>query len=135
MFTLYTHDLIASYDNNVIIKYADDTTIIGLISSNDESQYREEVENVVQWSKKNNLLLNTSKTCELVIDFCHNRNQLPITIHDSDVQIIEKSKFLDVTISHDLNWSSNTTSIAKKARQRLFFLRRLREFTRNTKIL
>lgn len=93
MFTLYTHDLVASYDNNVIIKYADETTIIGLISSNDESQNREEVENVVQWSKKNNLLLNTSKTCELVIDFCHNRNQLPITIYDTDVQIVEKCKF------------------------------------------
>ena len=50
LFTLYTHDIAASHDNNVIIKYADDTTIIGLISSNDESHYREEVENVVQWS-------------------------------------------------------------------------------------
>lgn len=135
LFTLYTHDLEASNANNVIIKYADDTTIIGLISSNDESHYREEVENVVQWSMENNLLLNTSKTCELVIDFCHNRNQVPITIHDSDVQIIEKCKFLGVTLSHDLNWSSNTTNIAKKARQRLFFLRRLREFTQNTTIL
>lgn len=78
-------------------------TIIGLITSNDESHYREEVENVVQWSKENNLLLNTSKTCELVIDFCHNRNHVPLTIHDSDVQITEKCEFLGVTLSHDLN--------------------------------
>lgn len=60
---------------------------------------------------------------------------MPITIHDSDVQITEKCEFLGVTLSHDLNWSSNTTKIAKKARQCLFFLRRLREFAQNNKIL
>jgi len=80
LFTLYTHDLEASNANNVIIKYADDTAVIGLISSNHESHYRKEVENVVQWSKENNLLLNTSKTCELVIDFCQNRNQVPTVL-------------------------------------------------------
>jgi len=80
LFTFYTHDLEASNANNVIIKYADDTAVIGLISSNHESHYRKEVENVVQWSKENNLLLNTSKTCELVIDFCQNRNQVPTVL-------------------------------------------------------
>lgn len=121
LFTLYTYDCVASHENNVIIKCADDTTIIGLISSNDESHYREEVGNV-RWSKENSLLLNTSKTCELVIDFCHKRIHLPITIQDTQVQIVENFKFLGVTLSNDLSWNLNTISIAKKARKRLFFL-------------
>uniref|UniRef100_A0AAV2L2L3 Reverse transcriptase domain-containing protein n=1 Tax=Knipowitschia caucasica TaxID=637954 RepID=A0AAV2L2L3_KNICA len=36
------------YNSNLIIKYADDTTIIGLISNNDESSYRAEIQNVSQ---------------------------------------------------------------------------------------
>ncbi|XP_073720820.1 uncharacterized protein [Misgurnus anguillicaudatus] len=31
LFTLYTHDCISTQDNTIIIKYADDTTILGLI--------------------------------------------------------------------------------------------------------
>lgn len=135
LFTLYTYDCVAAHEDNRIIKYADDTTVIGLISSNDESHYREEVENIVLWSEENNLLLNTSKTCELVIDFGQAKNHLPLSMNNTEVQIVDKCKFLGVTLSNDLKWKSNTSVIAKKARQRLFFLRKLRDFTHNTKIL
>lgn len=45
----------------MIIKYADDTTIIGLVNSNDDSYYHSEVEHAVQWSEQNYLVLDTSK--------------------------------------------------------------------------
>ena len=31
------HDCTATHDSNTIIKYADDTTVVGLISDNDET--------------------------------------------------------------------------------------------------
>ena len=37
---------------NLIIKYADDTTVIVLSTSYDDSAYRSEVENIVLWSKQ-----------------------------------------------------------------------------------
>ena len=45
-----------------MIKYADDTVIVGLISNNDESEYNEHISEVVQWCKAHNLLLNATKT-------------------------------------------------------------------------
>ncbi len=39
-----THDCTATHSSNVIVKFADDTTVIGLITDNDETAYREEVE-------------------------------------------------------------------------------------------
>jgi hypothetical protein len=33
----------AKHDSNTIIKFADDTTVVGLITDNDETAYREEV--------------------------------------------------------------------------------------------
>jgi hypothetical protein len=33
----------ARHDSNTIIKFADDTTVVGLITDNDETAYREEV--------------------------------------------------------------------------------------------
>ncbi len=36
LYSLYTHDCTATHSSNVIIKFADDTTVIGLITDNDE---------------------------------------------------------------------------------------------------
>ena len=41
LYSLFTHDCMARHDSNTIIKFADDTTVVGLI--NDETAYREEV--------------------------------------------------------------------------------------------
>ncbi len=43
LYSLYTHDCTATHSSNVIIKFADDTTVIGLITDNNETAYREEV--------------------------------------------------------------------------------------------
>ncbi len=46
LYSLYTHDCTATHSSNVIVKFADDTTVIGLITDNDEMAYREEVSTV-----------------------------------------------------------------------------------------
>jgi hypothetical protein len=43
LYSLFTHDCMARDDSNTIIKFADDTTVVGLITDNDETAYREEV--------------------------------------------------------------------------------------------
>ncbi len=40
LYSLYTHDCAATHSSNVIVKFADDTTVIGLITDNDETAYR-----------------------------------------------------------------------------------------------
>ncbi len=56
------------FSTNHIIKFADDTTVVGLITNNDESAYRREVAQLTEWCKIHNLSLNTNKTKEMVID-------------------------------------------------------------------
>ncbi len=65
LYSLYTHDCRPVHGSNSIIKFADDTTVIGLIRDNDETAYREEVQHLAAWCTDNNLLLNTSKTKEI----------------------------------------------------------------------
>ncbi len=69
LFTLLTHDCTAKFSYNHIIKFADDTTVVGLISNNDETHYREEVAQLAEWCGANNLSLNVEKTKEVVLDF------------------------------------------------------------------
>jgi hypothetical protein len=39
MYSLFTHDCMAKHASNSIIKFADDTTVVGLIINNDETAY------------------------------------------------------------------------------------------------
>ncbi|KAI4886868.1 hypothetical protein NFI96_031235 [Prochilodus magdalenae] len=71
LYSLYTHDCTARHSSNVIIKFADDTTIVGLISNNNEEAYREEVSFLTHWCRENNLSLNVNKTKELIVDILH----------------------------------------------------------------
>ncbi|KAK3545985.1 hypothetical protein QTP70_018819 [Hemibagrus guttatus] len=50
----------------------------------------------------------------------------PLNINRSNVEIVKSTKFLSVHLAEDFTWSLNTSSITKKAQQRLYFLRRLR---------
>ena len=56
-------------------------------------------------------------------------------LNGTEVEMVKSIKFLGVTFSQDLSWHENTKTIIKKSQQRLFFLRRLKEFTQNTQIL
>ncbi|KAF7697681.1 hypothetical protein HF521_004191 [Silurus meridionalis] len=128
LFTLLTHDCIAMHCSNHIIKLADNTTVVGLISKNDESAYREEVQWLTAWCGDSNLSLNVDKTKEMVMDFRRAQSShSPLIIDGSSVEIVKSTKFLGVHLADNLTWSLNTSSITKKAQQRLYFLRRLRK--------
>ncbi len=136
LYSLYTHDCTATHSSNVIVKFADDTTVIGLITDNDETAYREEVSTLTKWCQENHLSLNIDKTKELVVDYRRqSREHTPITIDKTPVDWVSSLKLLGVHITEDLTWSAHTDAVLKKAHQRLFFLRRLRKFGTSPRIL
>ncbi len=99
LFTLLTHDCTAMFSSNHIIKFADDTKVVGLISNHDETHYREEVAQLAEWCGANNLSLNVEKTKEVVLDF-RRRNSIdhpPLTIDCSTVERVSSTKFLGCT--------------------------------------
>jgi len=59
LYALFTYDCVATHSSNTILKFADDTTILGLTTNDDETAYREEVT-----SQGNNLSPNVCKTKE-----------------------------------------------------------------------
>ena len=69
LYSLFTNDCISHHESVRITKFADDTTLAGLIKCEDETAYRQEVSTLVKWCGENNLLLNASKTKEIIVDF------------------------------------------------------------------
>uniref|UniRef100_A0A673Y9S4 Molybdenum cofactor synthesis 2 n=1 Tax=Salmo trutta TaxID=8032 RepID=A0A673Y9S4_SALTR len=116
------------HSSNSIIKFADDTTVVGLITNNDEAAYWEEVRALGVWCQVNNLSLNVNKTKEMIVDFRkQQREHVPIHIDGTVVEKVESFKFLSVHITDELKWSTHTDSVVKKEQQRTFNLRRLKK--------
>ncbi|KAK2905566.1 hypothetical protein Q8A73_009509 [Channa argus] len=137
LFSLFTSDCKSVNTSNTIIKFPDDTTVICLISNNDETAYREEIQHLATWCNDNNLLLNTSKTKELIVDFRKESRNTHDTIHinGTAVERVSSYKFLGIHISEDLSWTINTSSLVKKVHQCLFFLRTLKKNRLSSDIL
>ena len=61
--------------------------MVGLITDNDGTPYREEVRELAVWCQDNNLYLNVSKTKEMIVDYRKRRAEhAPIHI---DVAVVK----------------------------------------------
>eukprot|EP00061_Rhincodon_typus_P006616 g27441.t1 len=79
--------------------------------------------------KGNKLSLNISKMKELVIDFRkQGGGHAPIYVNVAEVEMVDSIKFLGVTITNNLSWSTHVDEMVKKAQQHLYFYGRLRKF-------
>jgi hypothetical protein len=119
--------------SNSIIKFADKTTVVGLITKNDETAYRViMVRALGVWCQENNLSLNINKTKEMIVDSRKHQREHPppIQIDGTVGEKVESFKFLD-----KLKWSTHTDIVVKKAQQRLFNLRMLKKFGLSPKTL
>jgi hypothetical protein len=121
LYSLFTHDCMARHDSNTIIKFATDTTVVGLITDNDETAYREEVRELAWWCQNNNLSLNITKNKEMIVDYRKRSTEhVPILLDGAVVEWVESFKFLRVHINNQLDWSKHTKTAVKTARQSLF---------------
>lgn len=68
LYTLFTHDCCVTLPTNLIVKFAYDTTVLGLINNN-ECAYKSEVQNLAAGFENHNLALNIKNTKEMIVDF------------------------------------------------------------------
>ena len=130
LFILYTNSFTAGQRDCHVFKYADDTDVLGKITNSDESYYRQEVTDVVDWCTEHHLVLNTGKTKELIIDLrsrslCHH----PVFIHSTPVSIVSTYKYLGTIFDDKLKWNANVGALCSKGNQRQYFIGNLNLFT------
>ncbi|KAI4881116.1 hypothetical protein NFI96_026359, partial [Prochilodus magdalenae] len=110
-------------------KFSDDSAIVGLITNEEDSEYRELIQDFVDWCLQNHLQINAGKTKELVVDFRRCRHPAPlVNIQGIDIERVDSYKYLGVHLNNKLDWSVNATALHKKGQSRLYLLRRLRSF-------
>lgn len=135
-FILYTNDCTTSTKNQYTIKFSDDTVLLALMNNdNDISSYVDSVNKLVQWCDENALVLNVSKTEEVIFDPRSIADRGQIKIHNIPIKQVESYKYLGVWVDHNLSWSFQVDHVCAKVQQRMYFLRRLRAYGASAEIL
>ncbi len=114
LFTLYTTDVKYSPESCHNQKYLNDTATLACIRNGQESEYRDLIKALSDWSHKNGLLLNTSKTKEMIVEG-------PSSLFRVDIEVLPTYKNPVVHLDNKLDWSLNTDEQYKKKQSRLFF--------------
>ena len=94
--------------------------------SDDETDYRSDIDHFVSWCVAICLELNVVKTKELVKDFGSGVDHpTPVNINGQHIEIVHSYKYMGTKIDDKLRWDDNTMNLNKKSQQRLYFLRKL----------
>ena len=102
LFILYTNDCRSQYPQHHILKFADDSVILSLLSS-DDPDHGPVVRDFTDWCESSFSNINVSKTKEMSIDFRKNRTvTTPAVIFGEKVEIVSQYKYLGTIVDDDL---------------------------------
>ena len=88
LLSLFTNDFNIQSDLRVLIKYANDTVLTGLIVDNDELDYINNIDLFVNWCAENHLILNVQITKEIV--FKRTNKLCNLKINDVSVEVVNE---------------------------------------------
>ncbi len=94
LFSMYSNDSTSKDASVKLLKFADDTTVIGLIQDGNKSAYRQEVKELAVWCSLNNLELNTLKTVKMIVT----KSQATITLSRSVSLLVKNQTMISVRI-------------------------------------
>ena len=134
LFILYVNDITNTSNVLEFVLFADDTTITyshsDVISKFD--MINKELQEVTNWFKANKLSVNASKTNHMLLGTNHKLSRLDesasIILDNTNLERVNNTKFLGVTIDENLNWTSHTETISKNISRGVGIINKLKHF-------
>ena len=123
LYVIYASDLRPLSPSNVIVKYADDTTL--LVAQHSSVDITQEYNNVCAWSTRNRLTINTDKTKEIIFHRPASRNvNFPPAL--PGIQRVKQTTLLGIDVTDTLSTADHVNRLLMQVNQRLYLLSQLR---------
>ena len=116
-------------ESALLVKFADDLTLIESLSASNPRPANLEVVN--EWSKENNMPLNPDKCQQLLFKRTKDTH---LASYDN-IRVTKNALILGVTLSNDLKWRKHFDRVTLSANRRLHTLRVLKHFVSKDKLL
>lgn len=129
LFLIYINDLPLPIVNSQVILFADDTTILSTAKNKDllNEKLLNNITTVTQWLDANFLTLNVAKTQLLQFNCKHKSKEekCMIKIPPINIEAVNSTKFLGITLDETLTWKYHIESLSKKLSKACFELKTL----------
>ena len=135
LFLCYVNDLPSSIQCKIGL-YADDTILYSTIHTlSDCITLQKDLDSLTQWATKWKMSFNPDKSEHMKITHKHNPVLFNYTLKNQTIKEVTSAKYLGITITNKLTWSTHINSITNKALLTKAFLQRnLRSCTSHTKL-
>lgn len=137
LFAFAINGLQPHFNNSLLVKYADDISLLHFVRNNEDDCLLEEFNHLRSWSVNHGLFLNASKT--KVMDFKTKRSLVLKSIHDSTtgthIESLKSSKLLGITLDVELRWDIHVNNLLSKLRKKTYLLHSLRHARPGYKVL
>ena len=133
LFSIYMSSYSPHDDNVIVVKYADDVSMILPVFKdrfNDSSIFDTEVSHFESWCKLHQMKINHEKT--KVLNFHFSSTPLPSCPNFDNVHAL---KVLGLIFNEKLSWSSHFEFIVKKTSHRLYILRVLKNLLSHDRLV
>ena len=133
LFSIYVNSLLECTPEGIIDMYADDTTLT--VSANDATVVEEKLtvalNRVMAWIKENRLVLNTDKTCVMLIGSPANLKKIEsftISLNGNLIKRVQFTKCLGFLIDEELKWSKQIENVSKLTQKNINMIKRAKSF-------
>ena len=125
LFSIYTNRITSNLSNVTVIKYADDTCIIGCIANqSDLCTYFDEINRIARQCDELNLLLNPTKTQEMLFSTQYCKPCTPdLVLNNTTIVLTEKVKYLGVIVDDKLRFQEHVQSAVSTASKRMYIVK------------
>lgn len=126
LFLIYVNDLADVIPENVSVRlFADDCIIFKqIVSPRDHIELQQALIAIDNWCEKWGMQLNTQKTVLLRITRKLNPSHCCYSLRNNNIAIVSKYKYLGITLTSNLSWSTHISDICTSALRKLWFLKR-----------
>jgi hypothetical protein len=123
IFILFVNDL---KSDELLHKYIDDLTVSEIFNKNEGSKMNNVLSEIQQWSARNFLNINASKTKDMFLCAFNRPSIERLTLNDVEIESVSSFKLLGVHVDCNLKWNSHIDSICSKANIRVYLLKHLK---------
>lgn len=132
LFLIYINDLPYMIKDNEIVLFADDTSLVFKLNRRalNFDEINNAIANVVHWFNSNNLLLNERKTKCIRFSLPNvKKTTTDIKIKGQNLDPVESTVFLGVTLDSKLQWDQHIDCLSKKLSSAAFAVKKVRYIT------
>lgn len=124
LFLVYINDMPLHVDSSIAL-FADDAYLYKVIKClKDTEELQQDLDKLVLWEKNWSMQFHPDKCYVLRVTNKRKIVENTYKIHNQELKVVEKAKYLGVTISRNLSWKHHVSNIVAKANSTRIFLQR-----------